>query len=94
VASVGADADGAGGNGDSGHLGERPVGADPVADDLGQAVGQNVRVVLVGADALLVRRRLRVVLDQCAAECGEGAVGPAFSLRPTTKVSMVFEPFR
>ena len=51
----GADADGADGDRDGGHLGKRPVGADPVADDLRQALDQDVQVVPVGADALLVR---------------------------------------
>ena len=51
----GADAEGADGDRDGGHLGKRPVGADPVADDLRQALDQDVQVVPVAADALLVR---------------------------------------
>ena len=51
-----------------------PVGADPVADDLRQAVGQDVQVVLVGADGLVERVRRRVVLDQHVAEQCERTV--------------------
>ena len=73
--SAGADAAGACGHQGSRYLGGRPVGADPVADDLRQAVGRDVQVVLAGADALVQRVRGRVVLDQRAAQRGEGTAG-------------------
>ena len=58
MASVGADATRAGGNGGGGHLGERPVGADPVADDLVQAVGQNYLYVLAQGLSQIVGYRV------------------------------------
>ena len=55
--SAGADAAGARGDRSGGHLGERPAGTDPVADDLRKAAGQDVQVALAGADALGDERR-------------------------------------
>src|SRR5262249_22931483 len=66
--SAGAETAGACGGWGGGHLGERPVVADTVADDLRQAVGQDVQVVLAGADGFVERVGGRVVLDQRAAE--------------------------
>jgi hypothetical protein len=75
VSLAGGDAAGAGGDRGCGDLGQRAVSADLVADDLRQAVGHDVQVVLVGADAFVERVRGWVVLDQGAAERGERAVG-------------------
>src|SRR5215469_2473929 len=74
VVSAGGDAAGARGGRGGGYLGERPVVPDPVADNLRQAVGQDVQVGLAGADGFVERVRGWVVLDQRAAEGGEGAV--------------------
>ena len=58
MASVGADAEGAGGDRDGGHLGKRPIGADPVADDLRQALGQNYLYVLAQGLSQIVGYRV------------------------------------
>src|SRR5215470_10610966 len=74
VVSAGGDAAGARGGRGGGYLGERAVVTDPVADNLRQAVGQDIQVGLAGADGFVERVRGCVVLDQHAAERGEGAV--------------------
>jgi hypothetical protein len=94
LGSAGADADGARSDRSGGHLGERPAGADLVADDLRQAACQDVQVVLAAADALVKRLCGRVVLDQCAAEGGKGAVGRdgAAADRAAARVRRVAKP--